>query len=144
MSPLSILAVTMMLAATGATAPSGEQLKGGTILTFGARWCAPCMVEYRELPEIVQAAAPDRIVLAWVDRAITPPSGGMATVRSLPTGEARRAALNISGEGYGLPFSAMFNGTGHLCAVWRARLKPADVAELRARCNRAQVRGISG
>ena len=144
MPPLSILAMMMTLAVPGATASPVPVREGRTIMTFGARWCAPCMVEYRELPELVRAAAPDQITLAWVDRQIAAPPGAVATVRSLSTDEARRAARRIGGEGYGLPFSAMFDETGHLCAVWRARLKAADVAVMRAQCDQAMARGNGG
>jgi thiol-disulfide isomerase/thioredoxin len=59
------------------------------IVLLGARWCAPCMAEYAHLPELVRAAAPDRIVLAWIDRPIAVPAGLQGQVDTLPAPAAR-------------------------------------------------------
>ena len=97
------------------------------------------MVEYRNLPQLVRAAAPDQLVLAWIDRPITPPGDLADHVVSLPAADAMRHAVRIAGEGFGLPFSAMLDANGRACAVWRGAIGPTDIDTLRARCN--QPRG---
>jgi thiol-disulfide isomerase/thioredoxin len=49
------------------------QDSGRRVILLGARWCAPCMAEWRNLPRLAAMVAPDRIVLAWVDRPIAVP-----------------------------------------------------------------------
>lgn len=115
-------------------AAHAEGAKDPVILLFGARWCAPCMVEYRELPNLVRAASPEHITLAWIDRSIAPPAELASDVRALPVDEAQRLAGQIAGVGYGLPFSAAFDASGHVCAIWRHPLAPADIEHLRLIC----------
>ena len=136
MLTLSILASAALASAPIKEAPVARQDDPHrTIILFGARWCAPCMLEYRELPEFVRAAAPDRISLAWIDRSILPPPHTDVAVHSLSSDDARRLARKIGGEGYGLPLSAMVNANGQLCAVWHRRLLDQDLGAMRARCD---------
>ncbi len=107
------------------------------IVLFGAHWCTPCRGEYRILPALAAAAAPTRLILAWIDQAIVPPSGGPAGgMAALDVADAQGLAERIGGEGYGLPFSAMFDSDGRVCSLWRKPLRPEDIAPLKAACRR--------
>jgi hypothetical protein len=137
MSRLSILALFVAMTALflgGTALAKDDPGKGRLIVLFGARWCAPCMAEYRRLPELTATAAPDRLALAWVDRTIAPPPALASVIVSLPLDQARRLAHRSGGEGYGLPFAVMFDSADRPCAVWRAPLTTHDIATLRARC----------
>ena len=106
----------------------------GAVVMFGAHWCAPCMGEVRQLPELAIAAAPDRILLAWIDH----PIGSSPTTKaiaSLSPDAARRLARQLEGDGYGLPFSVMFDSGGTACAVRRSPLGPEDIAAMRLQCS---------
>jgi len=105
------------------------------IVLFGAHWCAPCRGEYRNLPALIAAAAPDRLVIAWIDRSIGPPAGVLpGEIAVLGVEDAQTLAGRIGGEGYGLPFSAMFDSAGRVCSVWRKPLGAADIKALKAAC----------
>ena len=107
------------------------------IVLFGAHWCAPCQAEYRSLPDLVAASAPDKIVLAWVDRPVQRPSMvSKYGVEELATKDAQALGLRLGGEGYGLPFTAVMDGDGRLCALWRKPLHPEDVMRLISSCHR--------
>jgi hypothetical protein len=135
MRRLSIITLAIMACIAGGAGPMREPgNNAGLTILFGARWCAPCMAEYKNLPALVAAAAPDRLALAWIDQPIAPPSQGAPNVLSLPASEARHLAYKVAGAGYGLPFSVKFNLKGDVCAIWRAPLGAEDFAVLRARC----------
>lgn len=102
------------------------------IVLFGAHWCAPCRGEYRILPALILAAAPNRLILAWIDRPIGQPV--QATIEALDAQDAQALAGRIGGEGYGLPFSAMFDSNGRVCGIWRKPLHPKDVKLLIEAC----------
>ena len=132
---LSVLAfLATFLAALNATTASAQGAKDHVIFLFGARWCAPCMVEYKDLPNLVRAAAPEHITLAWVDRSIAPPADLASDVTGISVEKARQIASEVAGVGYGLPFSAMFDADGHACAIWRHPLAPAGIEQLRLTC----------
>ena len=136
MRGLSILALMAAAALPGEGATPGAPPRGHVIVMFGARWCAPCMAEYRGLSALAAAAAPDRLALAWIDRPIAPPPELAPTVDALPPGDARRLAETALGEGYGLPSSAMLDSSGHACALWRSPLHPDDLKAMRLQCGR--------
>jgi hypothetical protein len=48
--------------------------------------------------------------------------------------DAQALAERMGGEGYGLPFSAMFDSNGHVCSLWRKPLRPEDIASMKAAC----------
>jgi thiol-disulfide isomerase/thioredoxin len=134
---LSITTLTITaVVAGGAGRSESKANKAGLLVMFGAHWCAPCMIEYRNLPAIAAATAPDRVALAWTDRPISLQPSTAANVVSLPADEARRLAQSIAGPGYGLPFSVQYDRNGEVCAVWRKPLDARDIAALRARCLR--------
>lgn len=112
----------------------------GQVILLGARWCAPCMAEWRDLGALVEAARPDKVVLAWVDRPIPPPPGLAGQVAILPVEQARALALKLGGEGYGLPMATYFPanvpGSAVPCAPWRAPLRPDNLGALRKLCRR--------
>jgi thiol-disulfide isomerase/thioredoxin len=141
MARLSILAASILAAALAGSGRAGtEDGNERSIILFGARWCAPCMAEYQNLPSLASAGAPERLVLAWVDRKIAAPvAPALApTIRSLSVAEARRLAHQIAGDGYGLPFSAMLDKAGKVCAIWRSPLHAVDFATIRTQCSRPQ------
>jgi thiol-disulfide isomerase/thioredoxin len=133
---LSIMGLSIIGAVLSGTGParafSGDRRQ---IVLFGARWCAPCMLEYQNLPALVAASAPDRLILAWVDKPLAAPPVLSSQVQSMPLNDARQLARAIAGEGYGLPFSAMLDASGKPCVVVRAPLHPADLPLLHARCS---------
>jgi thiol-disulfide isomerase/thioredoxin len=103
---------------------------GQTIIFFGASWCAPCRIELRNLPALAKAAAPNRLEIAWIDRA-PPASARMAgsNVAVLSPQEALRKFEMIAGDNRGLPVVAMIDGNRRICAILR---QPATVARLRS------------
>jgi thiol-disulfide isomerase/thioredoxin len=128
---LSILAAASAMTVSPAAAIAGQGHDSSAIVLFGAHWCAPCMGEVRRLPELAAAAAPDHLLLAWVDRPVGAPP---TNVESLPPEAARGLAHSLMGDGYGLPFSVMFDARGGVCAVRRSPLDPAAIASMRSQC----------
>ena len=109
---------------------------GGRIVLIGARWCGPCMAEYRELPALVVAARPERIVLAWIDRPLPPPAALAGEVGVMLPAEARRLALLRLGEGFGLP-AVVFTGAALAdCPPLRGRLTVQSLAALLRLCGK--------
>ncbi|WP_179505577.1 MULTISPECIES: hypothetical protein [unclassified Sphingomonas] len=120
------------LSAPGAgAAPAPAEQAPNRIVLLGARWCAPCMAEYANLPALVRAAAPDRIVLAWIDRPIAAPPGLQGQVDTMPPAAARELAERRLGVGFGLPAAV---ASGSACQPWRGPLRPADLPAWRAAC----------
>ncbi len=110
--------------------------EGGRVILLGARWCAPCMAEWRDLASLVVVAKPDQVVLAWVDRPISPPASLNGKVAVMPLAQARELALRLGGEGFGLPMTAYTPAGMQACPPWRAPLHPRDLESLRKLCNR--------
>jgi len=105
------------------------------LVLFGAHWCAPCRAEAAILPALVGAAAPARVMVAWIDRPFALPAGlPPDRVVALPPAVAEGLAGQVGGQGYGLPMAASFDGLGHVCAVRRRPVTPDDVATLLAAC----------
>lgn len=128
-----ILLMTFVLAGP-ARADQGDQRSARRIVLFGAHWCAPCMVEYRDLSALVSAAEPDRLVLAWVDEPVPVPGQLAGRVDAVSAREARGLADRLLGEGYGLPSAVVLDPAGRACAVWKAPLHGSEVRALRDRC----------
>ncbi|WP_343615179.1 hypothetical protein [Novosphingobium sp.] len=110
------------------------QDSGRRVILLGARWCAPCMAEWRNLPRLAAMVAPDRIVLAWVDRPIAVPPALASQVTTMPAAEAQALAVRYGGQGFGLPMAAIVDAQGHACPVWRRPLRPEDVADFYRTC----------
>ncbi len=89
------------------------------------------MTEYANLPALVRAAAPDRIVLAWIDRPVVAPATLQGQVDSMPVAAARDLAEKRLGVGFGLPAAL---APVRLCLPWRGPLRPADIARWRDSC----------
>ena len=110
------------------------------IILFGASWCAPCRAELRRLPELAKAAAPDRIEIAWIDRA--PPASAAATgtnVGIVPATEASRRFEKIAGSNQGLPVSAMLDGKGRVCGLAREPATVSVIWKLKGSCLRSST-----
>ena len=91
------------------------------------------MAELRELDPLAIAAHPQRLVLAWIDHPVhlsTPAQ----RVETLQPDVAQHLAERSAGRGFGLPLAVMTDAVGRPCALRRARVHPADVAAMRARC----------
>jgi thiol-disulfide isomerase/thioredoxin len=138
MRKTSILLIMLYASLMTAMLPSPvlAQDHGGEhrIILLGARWCAPCMVEWRNLPQLAAAVAPDRIVLAWVDRPIPVPPALAPQVSSMPAAEAQALALRHGGQGFGLPMVLIVEEGGKVCSVWRRPLTVGDLAEAYRPC----------
>jgi len=120
MHMLIILSLTVSGTVNADAAPAtigGEH----RIVLFGARWCAPCMAEYRSLSEIIAAATPDHVVLAWVEKPIAVPVSLEGIVETLSAQEAQRLAMRCSAMAMAfLGCAARCKGTG-LLDMARAR-----------------------
>ncbi len=105
------------------------------IILFGASWCAPCELELRNLPALAAAAAPDRLVIAWIDQ-LPPPklASGLANVSILQPVEARRHFNAVAGNNHGLPVSVIFDAGGKPCAMLRESLEPDKLRRMKAAC----------
>jgi len=129
---LSIALYGIFLAASPLHAQTTAE--GGRVILLGARWCAPCMAEWRDLALLVNAAKPDQVVLAWVDRPISPPASLAGKVAVMPSAQARELALRLGGEGFGLPMATYAPARMQACPPWRASLHPRDLEGLRKLC----------
>ena len=130
------------LAAAVANPSAAEAQTGERLVLFGAYWCAPCMAEYRGLPAIVSAATPrTRVVLAWIDKPIEIPSGLAGRTDAISAREARKLAVQVLGQGFGLPAAAVLNPDGKACAIRRAPMQVDDVAPLLEKCRSAASPG---
>ena len=132
-------------------------LPAHALILFGAHWCAPCTAELRDLDSILALLAllpqaPDQtgrhqIALAWIDR---PLSGAMVTrvlertraenrphVDLPPPALAAAWAEPLMASAHGLPFAAMTDARGKVCALHQGVLRAADIADLSAACHRA-------
>lgn len=131
------LATAMVLAMLPGLAWGGAAEDATTphrIVLLGARWCAPCMAELGHLPDLVRAAAPDRLVLAWIDRPI-PIRGELAgQVDTMDPAEARRLAERELGEGFGLPAAIAMGPVGRVCRPVRGSIAATDLAAWRRNC----------
>jgi len=112
----------------------GRAEDGRQIVLLGARWCAPCMAEWRDLHRSVAAVAPERLVLGWIDGAIPVPPDLIGQVGVMPPAQALTLARGALGEGFGLPAAVMIGGAGRVCAVWRGVLRPEGLMALREGC----------
>jgi thiol-disulfide isomerase/thioredoxin len=115
-------------------ARAGNEVSERRIILLGARWCAPCMAEWRNLPRLAAMVAPDRIVLAWIDRPIPVPPALAPQVSAAPVVEAQALAVKYGGQGFGLPMATIIDGRDKACAVWRRPLHPENVKEFYQAC----------
>lgn len=127
------MSISFVAACLLAAPASAEPAVTGRLVLLGARWCAPCMVEYRELSPLVAAAAPDRVELAWIDRPMAVPKALVGSVTSMTPEAARALAERVGGEGFGLPM-AVYERGGRTCRVWKRPLAAGDVAMMRKGC----------
>jgi len=103
------------------------------IVLFGANWCVPCRMELKDLPELANAASPDQIVLAWIDR--SPRVKLIDGVTVMPRDQAVALFNRISPNGSGLPLAVLFDGEGRPCATLQVRLRIERLAKFRAACS---------
>jgi thiol-disulfide isomerase/thioredoxin len=120
------------LAMAAQESPSAQPRK---IILLGARWCAPCMAELRDLPRLAAAAAPDRIALAWVDRPPALPPALAAQVDIIAPPQAHALAVRLGGQGFGLPMAAIMAPSGQYCRPWPHSLSPEKLPDLRQSCD---------
>ena len=97
------------------------------------------MGEYAALPELVAAAEPARIVLAWLDRPVPVPLNLNGAVDSLTLAEARNSASRRLGDGYGLPTAILIDGNGRTCRVWRRPVQADELREAIQHCGVAET-----
>jgi thiol-disulfide isomerase/thioredoxin len=130
----TLMSTWIMLLALSSPAQAQSKGPGRQIILLGARWCAPCMAEWRNLPRLAAMLAPDRIVLAWVDRPIPVPVTLAPQVSAIPAAEAQALAVKYGGQGFGLPMATLIDGRGEACPVWRRPLRPEDVGDFYRTC----------
>lgn len=105
------------------------------LILFGANWCAPCLEELRSLHLWGAVVAPAQVLLAWTDG--SPPrlwSQWPGNARLLPPGEARPLLVRIGGRTAGLPYVAMLDAKGKLCADLRGKLSAERLSAMRQKC----------
>ena len=124
---------TLLFILWATTAPAASAAPQGQVILLGARWCAPCMAEYRELAKLAAVAAPDKVLLAWVDRPMPVPAPLANQVGILSPTQAYALAEKLGGEGFGLPM-AVYMRDGAYCRVWKKPLTPEGLAPLRHDC----------
>lgn len=109
------------------------------IVLFGANWCAPCLAELRELPQIASAAAPDRVIIAWIDEGVRiSDKAEKAGVMQVSAASARDLMARHGTGNAGLPLAVMLGSDGKRCAMVRRRLDSAGIASLRRECGTAR------
>ena len=109
-----------------------------SFVMFGASWCAPCIVELRNIGAIAAAAGPDRIVIAWADSGIRNYRRTLpANVEIAPDAASQQLTRRFAADASGLPYTVMLNERGRKCAVVNAALTPGSVDELRRACGSA-------
>ena len=109
-----------------------------TIILFGADWCAPCVTELRDLPKLAEAAAPDRLELAWTDHPARLPAQAVRIGVTQASRIRVRELMMRYGQGNsGLPFVVMLRDDGTRCATLGRRLSEEGITALRKRCGPA-------
>ena len=132
----STLRIFVILAAIPALAfAETTSYSGQTIILFGADWCAPCVAELRDLPDLARAAAPDRMALAWTDRMVRiSPEVRRLGVTQLSLSRARELLSSYGTGNSGLPLVVMLGEDRKPCAMVRRRLTTVGIMELRNTC----------
>jgi thiol-disulfide isomerase/thioredoxin len=131
-----ILSIAVMLLATSAGIAAEPAASARTIILFGADWCAPCVAELRDLPALADAAAPDRLILAWTDRPARVPDKAVRSGVTQVTVARARELMARYGEGNaGLPLVVMLRSDGTPCAIQHRSLSSEGLAALLKRCD---------
>lgn len=127
------VAVTLSLATMPIAAGAASR---GSIILYGASWCAPCQSEIRGAAALAAAASPEQIVIVWDDApALRRRLAAVANVRVAGDAEATRLIGLIDRQWQaGLPYALMRDARGRRCAVWHGALGARDVPRLRAAC----------
>lgn len=143
MARVSMLCLTALLAVTNAygvsanesAVLSNENPSQPAIFLFGASWCAPCIVELRNLAKLAAAAKPFKIIIVWADGKIRNfPLPRLDNVEITRDSEMRRMAALKGTEIVGLPYAAMTDRRGQKCAEWSGSLSPEIIVSFRERC----------
>lgn len=117
-------------------------MPANALILFGAHWCAPCAVELRSVDALAAAllglapadAGPaPRLVLAWIDRA--PPVGAARSVAIAPPSVATAWEEQHIAAAHGLPFAAMTDARGNVCALHKGPLEPTMAPALWSKCH---------
>ena len=134
-----LAALCAVLLLCGAAPGAEVRLPSSALVLFGAHWCVPCRVEIAQLDPLNaaldEAGAPRRLVLAWIDR---PALGAEAAQRHratlAPPAEAANWSTPLLARAHGLPFAAMTDAAGQICALHAGPADPATIRTMRAAC----------
>lgn len=130
---VAILGSVMTVGGASSAARADRAAEPATIIMFGASWCAPCLIELSEIAALAKAAAPNRLEIAWIDRAPRI-NGAPANVAILSPSEARRKFQAAAGGEPGLPVTVMLTDDGRPCSILRQPATAAGVQRLISQC----------
>ena len=109
-----------------------------SVVLFVADWCAPCHGEVERVPALVAAAQPWRVLVASGDRTPRPrllervPAANRWHPDPVTAVRVRRELLSRTA---GLPYAAVLDRDGHLCAESARPLNSARLRALLAQCD---------
>jgi hypothetical protein len=133
-----VLSACLAMACAGAASSQTQEPRArnaDAVIMFGANWCAPCLEELRNLPELAAATAPGRLLLAWRDGSPRPLwPAWPANVDIKPSAEIERL-VGSKDLPAGLPYAVVLDSKGERCAVLNGKLTRDRIARLRARCS---------
>jgi len=136
-----VAALAVLLAASSAPAAEEAPPPAHALILFGANWCAPCLAELRSLPDYGAMIAPAPLLVAWTDG--QPPRLWPAwpgNAQMVPLGQAPALLARIGGKTAGLPYVAMLDEKGRLCADLRGKLDRERLAAMLRTCRGGATR----
>jgi thiol-disulfide isomerase/thioredoxin len=139
------LATALLLGALTSGAAAAEPMllyPKNTVLLLVAPWCAPCYGELARLDDIAAAARPLQVRVLLVEdgaRARAMVRGVAPSRRWEPAADQmRRVRADLWTRTRGLPYTAVTNRNGEICAEQKGGLDPARTHALVERCRSSE------